>query len=763
MLRAPAARLPLALALAALGALSAGVARAGEKMTGGSFAITRHASPNAGQSLSGGTYLLNNTVGAVGIETASGGAFLSARGLQRVLAQPGSVVSITAATKSTGTLDLAWNAPGLDGALGTAVGFYRVDYSSEPGHVFAPTTYQLQFATSVAPGDAQQLRLTGLEANTTYYTKIYLAGPERFFAEDGTRGAESTFANVAVNPVLVSVSSASVTLTWGVPAGAAEGFTADASSTNFSGGLTASSSTPNGQLASLTIPGLLPNTTYFLKVASLNWQGDRNYALVLPVMTTASNAPLPIVFLISVPSALDRTVSFAWTNQSYLNSQGVLVLQSTSATTSQVADGAGPFTPGQVLGDGSVVKSTSAAASVADSALALDSTYYYHFFSQASGLVYSVNVTTSVFLDLAPMGVANLGSSSSPDRTQVTLSWSDVTSNVDGSLFKSTSAPLAVELQRYEISRATSVLNSTFVAIATVSVSSLAYVDTVPDPALTYVYRVRALDSFGTADAAAAIDSRGDSYVFSSDLVTHMKIPESLRYDLVGSSNSYGANIVFRALDRAGDASRSIFRSVTFEARKSPDNAVIERFEFSRPEVTMAMHYDVLGGQVVVSSVAVSADASSAARLAAATADQTLSIYWNNGAKYVKLFGRVDTQQQVISVQGINGGDYQIRGVLRDQGLSFDVSQLSNKVITPNGDGRNDKAVFLFDNPRDASFSGRIFDRQGGFVAEMVPGLLANTLQWDARGSGRVVPGGVYIYQIRGEGKGFSGTLLVVR
>lgn len=738
-------------------------AAAGERLSGGARAITRHAAPNAGAILSGGAIVLNNTVGSVGVGSASGGAFTNARGLQRLMAQPGSVVSITAATKSTGTLDLSWSAPGLDGSLAPAVGFYRVDYSSDPAHVFAPTAYQLEFATSVAPGDAQGLRLTGLQVNTTYFTKIYLAGPEKFFAEDSIRSEESTYANVAVNPVLVTVSSASVTLSWSVPAGAAEGYTADASSTNFAGGATLSSSTANGTLATLTIPGLSPNTTYYLKVASLNWQGDRNYALVLPVMTTASNAPLPVVFLISVPSALNRTVSFAWTNQSYLNSQGVLVLQSTSAATSQVFDGAGPFTVGQVLGDGAVVKSTSAAASVADSALALDSTYYYHFFSQASGLVYSVDVTTSVFLDLAPMGVANLASARSADRTQVTLNWNTVTSNVDGSLFKSTSAPLTVELQKYEISRATSVLNASFVAIATVSVSSLAYVDVVPDPAAAYLYRVRALDSFGTADVAAAVDSSGDSYIFSSDHVTHMKIPESLRYELSGSSNAYGQNVVFRAVDRAGDASRNIFRAVTFEARTSPGNAVIDRFEFSRPAVTMAMHYDVAGGQVVVSSIAASGVGPAAKTIPAATADQTLSIYWNNGAKYVKLFGQVDTQTQLISVAGINGGDYDIRGVLRDQGLNFDVSQLSNKVITPNGDGRNDKAVFLFDNPRDAAFSGRIYDRQGGFIADMSAGVLANTLQWDARGGGRVVPGGVYIYQIRGEGKVFSGTLLVVR
>lgn len=747
--------------------IGVGGARAGEKLTGGALAITRHSSPNAGQAVSGGAFLLNNTVGDVGVETASGGAFVNARGLQRVMAQPGSVVSITAVTKSTGTLDLSWTAPGLDGLAGNAAGFYRVDYSSEPGHVFSPTVFQLEFATSVVPGGSQQLRLAGLQVNTTYFTKVYLSGPEKFFSEDSARSAESTFANIPVNPVLVSVGSAAVTLTWGAPAGGTEGFQADASSTNFGaaspGGLTASSATLNGQTASLTIPGLLPNTTYFLKVASLNWQGDRNYVVVVPIFTTASNAPLPIVFLLSVPSALERTASFGWTNQSYLNSAGVLVLQSTSPATSQVADGRGPFVPGQVLDDGSVVKSSSALASFGDSGLTLNSTYYYHFFSQTAALEYSASVSTSVFLDLAPMAVANLSRVVSPDQTQITLSWNTVISNLDGELFKSTSAPLAVELQRYEIARATSVLNANFVAIATVSVSSLSYTDTFPDPALTYLYRVRALDSFDKAEPAVAIDSRGDSYVFASDNITHLRVPPSLRSELDGAFNAYGANVIIRPVDKAADASRSIFRSVNFEARKSPDNAVIDRFEFSRPELTVAMHYNVFNGQVVASGVGPAAGPSSEGVFAAAAADKNLGIYWNNGSRFVKLFGSVNTNTQVVSVAGINGGEYQIRGVLRGQGLSFDVSQLSNKVLTPNGDGRNDKTVFLFDNPRDAAYSGKIYDRQGAFIADLVPGVLANSLQWDARGGGRVVPGGVYIYQIRGEDKVFSGTLLVVR
>ena len=45
----------------------------------------------------------------------------------------------------------------------------------------------------------------------------------------------------------------------------------------------------------------------------------------------------------------------------------------------------------------------------------------------------------------------------------------------------------------------------------------------------------------------------------------------------------------------------------------------------------------------------------------------------------------------------------------------------------------------------------------------MAPGPLPNTLQWDGKANGRAVDSGVYIYQIRAEGKGFNGTVVVVR
>lgn len=99
------------------------------------------------------------------------------------------------------------------------------------------------------------------------------------------------------------------------------------------------------------------------------------------------------------------------------------------------------------------------------------------------------------------------------------------------------------------------------------------------------------------------------------------------------------------------------------------------------------------------------------------------------------------------------------------------------RVITPNGDGRNDLAFFCFDNPSDGDVSGKIYTLLGAEVASTGPrtaaagsacpgGLLPGSAQfssWDARAAGSTVSSGVYVYRISAEGRSYSGTLLVVR
>lgn len=96
------------------------------------------------------------------------------------------------------------------------------------------------------------------------------------------------------------------------------------------------------------------------------------------------------------------------------------------------------------------------------------------------------------------------------------------------------------------------------------------------------------------------------------------------------------------------------------------------------------------------------------------------------------------------------------------------------RVLTPNGDGRNDMLFFCFDNPGDSELSGKVFTLLGAEIATMAPrsssagtscpgGFLPQLTTWDGRSTGGTVASGLYVYRITAEGRAFTGTFLVVR
>ena len=97
---------------------------------------------------------------------------------------------------------------------------------------------------------------------------------------------------------------------------------------------------------------------------------------------------------------------------------------------------------------------------------------------------------------------------------------------------------------------------------------------------------------------------------------------------------------------------------------------------------------------------------------------------------------------------------------------SLTLTSVYPRIFTPNGDGANDKAGFHFDNPELLPVSGSIFDITGAKVADMKPSasLPDSLLVWDGKDDGgKVVPGGIYLYQIVFQGKTATGTVVVVR
>jgi hypothetical protein len=97
---------------------------------------------------------------------------------------------------------------------------------------------------------------------------------------------------------------------------------------------------------------------------------------------------------------------------------------------------------------------------------------------------------------------------------------------------------------------------------------------------------------------------------------------------------------------------------------------------------------------------------------------------------------------------------------------SLTLTHVKARIFTPNADGINDKVRFEFDNPEMLPIGGTVYDLNGARVSDLSPGASDPTavLLWDGKdGSGQVVAGGIYLYQISFEGKVATGTVVVAR
>jgi gliding motility-associated-like protein len=95
--------------------------------------------------------------------------------------------------------------------------------------------------------------------------------------------------------------------------------------------------------------------------------------------------------------------------------------------------------------------------------------------------------------------------------------------------------------------------------------------------------------------------------------------------------------------------------------------------------------------------------------------------------------------------------------------LGFVFNGVSNRFITPNGDGRNDNVAFLFSNPRDSAGSVKIYDLRGHLLTT-IPVNPGDTFEtWDARANGQTVNSGMYVYVIKVEDVVVSGAVVVIR
>lgn len=348
------------------------------------------------------------------------------------------------------------------------------------------------------------------------------------------------------------------------------------------------------------------------------------------------------------------------------------------------------------------------------------------------------------------------------------LVWEPVTRFETGEPFASSTAPVPIELNRYSIYRSTGIVFPYFVLASSVPPTTTTYVD--PSLGNLYYYQVKAENTFIESEGSLVVDVFGNVYALSDDGASRVEIPKSLTGPIYKETSSTGEDVHIRAQNQVQELGGKVFKSVRFQAYRDGGLIPVEYLPFSG-KLQVALHYAVdETGIVVASTGAVTLKASASAlaltpniRIQNSEAASKLGLYWNNGAQFLKVYGRIDPSARSARIEAAAIGGYQIRSILRDAGVTFDLSNISSRVLTPNGDGLNDLIIFRFDNPRRSPIEGKIFDLYGAYVADMTAGTWEDTLVWDGRSGGRTAPSGVYIYQVKGEDKRFNGTIVVAR
>jgi hypothetical protein len=93
------------------------------------------------------------------------------------------------------------------------------------------------------------------------------------------------------------------------------------------------------------------------------------------------------------------------------------------------------------------------------------------------------------------------------------------------------------------------------------------------------------------------------------------------------------------------------------------------------------------------------------------------------------------------------------------------LTEITPRIITPNGDLHNDVIFFKFDSSLTSiPITTGVFDITGAKIADLKLGLNETALTWDGKDNGgKVVSSGVYIYSINIGNNSATGTIVVAR
>ncbi|MBI2387867.1 MAG: gliding motility-associated C-terminal domain-containing protein [Elusimicrobia bacterium] len=507
-----------------------------------------------------------------------------------------------------------------------------------------------------------------------------------------------------------------------------------------------------GAIESRVIGGLFPAATWYFAVRSIDATGQVS-EIDMKSTGTFQAAVMPRSLAPSTPSGLtaaagNRSATLAWADLSAAGKGLDFAYYRLERSTDLVAF---------------VAVTTTTGTGYVDAPLAAKVTDYYRLVARDLRGNESVASSTAAAMPYTILPMEPLGVTVSATPADVTLAWSPVTRFGDGSPFFSTGTWDADELIGYSVFRSTDAL-----ALEFVHVSSLPYITTSlvnGTGGLGYYYHIKSYNTQGISTNTLTVSSLGQRLFTVDSSGSMLTLDAANSLILNAATNGLGGDIRIMAARRPEDAGGPVFQSAKWTAFL---NGATEIKGFTLPKpARVTLHFDTDGGVVVPTTAPVtglSVAASGAGAAPASVSPKNVGMYWYNGSEFKKMYGNVDANSQTVTVESPNLGLYQIRSLFRADGAVFDLSNVSGRVVTPNGDGLNDLIIFTYDpGPRGVVARGRIYDMTGAFVADMAPGLVPNTVVWDGKMNGRSATSGVYVYKIEGDGKTYTGTVVVAR
>jgi len=692
-----------------------------------------------------------------------------------------------------GRLLLAWTAPdGYTPPEGEPAAKYLVRYATfsvadvggDPNHWWNTASFKLELTTPPAyPGTAETLILDRLEPGALLYFAIRstnsvaptLLSPLDLKTASGTP-TSARVPNFAPPPPLsvrLERLCGRVRLSWD-PIDTNVTYDFDhyrpwRGSSDLGEALAPIGASTGTRTASFETAKDLANfTSYQFQIRSYDLRGlESTYYLTLTSQSyaVATNAT---DFRVT-GSSLAPVLVLDWANPANpLFKGGILVRTNPDPITAAPVDFSS-YTAGNTLGNATVLAAWTSGSEVAqyvDTNLAAGTTYYYYvfnFYQEGPAYCYSSGVSGSIVIQDRPMAPAAVDYTVDSQGLAY-LDWSPVRTFANGRemTLGPGGYPIDLHLFGYNVYKSTcgaggcgganpwTRLNTSAPVPKSTPTYLLGGAAVFENPKTFFVVRAANSFAFESADSNS-VDSSRQLYAVAKvgdAVIAEAAIPPALKEKLKAANNPEGVDLQVAIVIVPEEQTGSVLRSIQIRVLRADSGALVQNYVFS-------------GGThlLSISNTGLAGTRGQSAQSVGPTQNPNLDIFWFNGVRWIPMNGSVNAQTETVTIQTSLTGKFQLRNVARA------TQDLLPRVITPNGDGLNDRVFF---NTKVPGVTGKIFDIRGAKVADLQEcpsGTLfgSTCLYWDGKAGGKGVHSGIYIYDLNGQGKHFTGTIVVAQ